>query len=166
MRNVISPIHYISILLVSIACSPNTSNNQIGVIHSEDSIEFVLKKVDSIALDTNKTIKPLQDISEEVNPEEILEDFIDTIELVGDPIDTTLIQGVWAKNLVDDAIFEIKGDSVYYIRHLGEGYLWYLEGNYFVIELDGFLSKSLIQVTQDSMVLKSDGDVSRLIRIP
>lgn len=69
-----------------------------------------------------------------------------------------LLNGVWAENEEDNALFQIEGDTLRYVEHYNTPYLAFLNENYFEIRyLDNkVLSKSIIlKLTKDSLILKT-----------
>jgi len=82
-------------------------------------------------------------------------------------IDRSLLNGIWAENTEDNALFEIYGDSIRYVEFYNKSYLLILEGKLMNIVLDkGYISKNkILKVDQDSLILRSDyGEIVRLIR--
>lgn len=82
-------------------------------------------------------------------------------------IDKNLLSGVWAENEDENAIFEIKGDTLRYVEFYGTPYFYKLVGDSIKIYLENeYVSGSkILKISQDSLVLKSDdGDIIRLYR--
>ncbi|UOY08519.1 hypothetical protein L0P88_08180 [Muricauda sp. SCSIO 64092] len=84
-----------------------------------------------------------------------------------DSIDKDLLNGIWAENEDDNALFEIEGDTIRYVEFYDTPYLLRLEDKYLNILLDeDYISKNeVLKIDKDSLVLKSeDGETVRLKR--
>jgi hypothetical protein len=79
---------------------------------------------------------------------------------------TRLLQGVWAFNEEENALYEISGDSIYYVEHSEAMIPYNLVRDTLEIMYDGFSTKNIIQkLTNDSLVFKTEiGEVNRLYR--
>jgi hypothetical protein len=74
------------------------------------------------------------------------------------------LDGIWAENKEDNALFYIKNDSIYYLDDL-KPYHYKLINDTLTIYLDNFISKSiLVKNTNDSLLLKEleTGEIIRL----
>jgi hypothetical protein len=73
--------------------------------------------------------------------------------------------GVWAENESDNALFNIKGDSIENVEH-GDRMVFKIVGDTMVIDYEEFIGKYIIlKITADSLVLENeDSSVTRLYK--
>lgn len=77
--------------------------------------------------------------------------------------DSKLLNGVWAENIDDNALFEIKNDTLRYVEYYDTPYIAQIVKNKLVIKyLDNkVLSESyILKISKDSLVLKTDDEPS------
>lgn len=73
--------------------------------------------------------------------------------------DYRLLNGVWAENEEDNALFQIENDTLRYVEYYDTPYLVSLKENHLLIKyLDNkVLSESeILKITRDSLILKTD----------
>lgn len=77
-----------------------------------------------------------------------------------------LLQGIWAFNKNENALFFIKRDSIYYVEHLSSPVKYNLKGDTLLIHYEGFTTRNLIlKLDQDSLVFATEiGGINRLYR--
>ncbi len=79
--------------------------------------------------------------------------------------DKKLLDGVWAENQEDNALFYIEDDSIYYTDSQDKPYALEFRGSYFSVHYDDYISKAeLLKLTQDSLVYKSSTNIIKLFR--
>ncbi len=79
--------------------------------------------------------------------------------------DKKLLNGVWAENQEDNALFYIENDSIYYTDSQDKPYSLEFGGSYFSVHYDDYTSKAeLLKLTEDSLVYKSSTNTIRLYR--
>ncbi len=78
--------------------------------------------------------------------------------------DKKLLNGVWAENQEDNALFYIENDSIYYMDSQDKPYSLEFGGSYFSVHYDDYTSKAeLLKLTEDSLVYNSTNTI-RLCR--
>ncbi|WP_281988582.1 hypothetical protein [Aquimarina aggregata] len=79
--------------------------------------------------------------------------------------DKKLLNGAWAENQEENALFYIENDSIYYIDNQDKPYSLEFRGSYFSIHYDNYTSKAeLIKLTKDDMIYKSSTGIIKLYR--
>lgn len=81
-------------------------------------------------------------------------------------IDAKYIEGVWAKNEKENALFEIKGDSIFYVEHPDNPVTYKIANDTFIIFYEGLTTRNrIIKLDADSFVFKTETDyINRLYR--
>ncbi|WP_299108942.1 hypothetical protein [uncultured Tenacibaculum sp.] len=79
--------------------------------------------------------------------------------------DKKLLEGVWAENTEENALFFVENDSITYVESLGNSYPLKLKKDTLYIHFDGFMYKGeVLKLSQDSLVYKGENEIIRLYR--
>jgi hypothetical protein len=71
------------------------------------------------------------------------------------------LQGIWGIDTVENAIFEIKGDSIIYTEHRDTPYYFQTIGDSITIDVDGFKLVWVVkQLQSDSLVVTNQVGVT------
>ena len=83
-------------------------------------------------------------------------------------IENKLLNGVWAENEEDNAVFEINKDTLRYIEFYGTPYKLIIKNNRFIVkDSSGFVfpESEIVKLTTDSLLLKSShGSISKFYK--
>jgi hypothetical protein len=76
------------------------------------------------------------------------------------------LQGVWAENPNDNALFQIVNDSIYYTEHMDTPVSYKINGDTLIILYDGLTTKNLIlKLDADNLVFRTeDNSINRLYK--
>ena len=69
------------------------------------------------------------------------------------------IQGIWASSEEENALFNIKGNSIYYVEHPESRVTYEIKKDTFIIYYEGFTTKNIIiKLDADSFIFKTEVD--------
>lgn len=74
-----------------------------------------------------------------------------------------LLIGVWGKEKGENAKFEIKSDSIYYVDDLSSSKYLAINDSLFV-DLNGYMFKVKYKVTSDTLIFYRRAEVSKFVR--
>jgi hypothetical protein len=75
----------------------------------------------------------------------------------------TKLQGVWAENKTDNAIFMIKKDTIIYTENLSNPFKFVLISDTLKYKYpEGTVSLLILKATGDSLIIKEEGEITRL----
>lgn len=81
-------------------------------------------------------------------------------------INKSLLNGIWAENIDENALFFIENDSIYYLDNQDIPFYIEFKDDSFSVHYDNFISNVKIKkLDNDSLVYKSDSGITRLCRI-
>lgn len=83
-------------------------------------------------------------------------------------LERKMLNGIWTESLSENSLLSIRGDSIEYTDHLGEPVSFKINGDTMIIDLNGYFSKSIIVMLNDSALDLRDLDdnsVTHLIKI-
>lgn len=76
-----------------------------------------------------------------------------------------LLNGVWAENEDENALFYIDNDSIYYVEHQDTTYAIDLIENQLIIYFEGYAAKSkILKLTSDSLIYEVDHETVKLYK--
>jgi len=82
--------------------------------------------------------------------------------------DATLLNGIWAENEIENALFEIDKDTLRYVEFYEKSYLCYMKKKYLIIENEKneqISSDKILKLNKDSLILKtSENEIIRLYK--
>jgi hypothetical protein len=72
-------------------------------------------------------------------------------------IDLKNIEGIWAKNEQENALFQIKGDSIFYLEHPESKVTYETNKDTFIIFYDGLTTKNkILKLDTDSFIFETE----------
>lgn len=74
------------------------------------------------------------------------------------------LEGIWAENEEDNALFEIRHDSLYNFEYFDQGFSYTLNDSVWIIHYEGFETQNIIlKLNMDSLIYTTEtGDTIRL----
>lgn len=83
------------------------------------------------------------------------------------PIKNNKLEGIWANSndSNENALFEIVGDSIFYLESPDKGYFFHIHKQLMTIQFENYLlNQTIVKVNKDTLVIDRDGEIEIYFR--